>query len=254
MSTNSIKQGFKSIGRTMAKNSPYILTGLGCGGVLATAVFTGKAVLTADRYLRQENIDPENLTVKEHFKETWRFFVPPVVMGAVSVGCIIGSNAVSTSRNASLAALYSLSETALQEYKNKVAEEIGKNKEMTIRNGITQDHINTNSSQVGNQTVIITGNGDMLCYDMMCDRLFRSSAEKIRQAVLDLNYSLMEEMWMDLNDLYYSIGLPSTDLGNKVGFDIDKGRIEVEYSSHLTPDGVPCLAINANVQPNPKYF
>ena len=132
MNLENVKQGLKGVGRTLSKNSPYILTGLGCAGVLATSIFTGKAVLMADQYLRQEGIDPKDLATSELIRETWRFFIPPIVMGGVSIGCIIGSNAVSTSRNASLAALYSLSETALQEYKNKVAEELGKNKEAQI--------------------------------------------------------------------------------------------------------------------------
>lgn len=252
MNLATVQRGVKNLGKVISRNSPYILTGLGCGGVLATAIFTGRACLNADRYLRQEHIDPDDLTAQEMVKETWMFFVPPVIMGTATVGCIIGANAVNQSRNASLAALYSLSETALQEYKNKVAEEIGKNKELRVRNAVMQDHIDARPA--GDQTIIITGNGNMLCYDSLCDRYFRSSAEKIRQQVLDLNYDLMSEMWLDLNDLYFAIGLPYTKLGAQVGFDLDKGKIEVDYSSHLTPEGEPCLAIEPKIHPNPRFI
>ena len=110
--------------------------------------------------------------------------------------------------NAALAALYSLSETAFREYKEKVVEEIGRNKELKVRDSIAQDRVTTNP--VGDRTIIFTGNGEVLCYDALCDRYFKSSAEKIRQQVLELNEDLRNDMWLDLNDLYYAIGLPST--------------------------------------------
>ena len=34
----------------------------------------------------------------------------------------------------------------------------------------------------------------------------------------------MNEMWIDLNEFYYALGLPSTKLGNQMGFDLDKGE------------------------------
>ena len=42
--------------------------------------------------------------------------------------------------------------------------------------------------------------------------IFNSSAEKIRQQVLELNEDLRSAMWLDLNDFYYAIGLPNTKL------------------------------------------
>ena len=102
---------------------------------------------------------------------------------------------------------------------------------------------------MGDRTIIFTGNGEVLCYDALCDRYFKSSAEKIRQQVLELNEDLRNEMWLDLNDLYYAIGLPSTKLGNQVGFDIDKGYIQVDYTGTLTPEGQPCLSIDMTVYP-----
>ena len=103
-------------------------------------------------------------------KLTWKVFIPPILMGATSIACIIGANSINTSRNAALAALYSLSETAFREYKNKVIEEIGRNKELKIRDDITKDQINNNPMR--DRTVIITGNGDVLCYDKLSDRYF----------------------------------------------------------------------------------
>lgn len=246
MNLSRVQQGVKNLGGVLSRNSPAILTGLGCAGVLTTAILTGRATLRASEILKMEAPD-EQLPAAEIVKLTWKVFIPPVLVGASSIACIIGANTINTRRNAALAALYSLSETAFREYKEKVVEEIGRNKELKVRDNIAQDRVTTNP--VGDRTIIFTGNGEVLCYDALCDRYFKSSAEKIRQQVLELNEELRNDMWLDLNDLYYAIGLPSTKLGNQVGFDIDKGYIQVDYTGTLTPEGQPCLSIDMTVYP-----
>jgi len=250
MNLSRVQQGIKNLGGAISRNSPAILTGLGCAGVLTTAILTGRATLRASEILKMEAPD-EQLPATEIVKLTWKVFIPPVLVGASSIACIIGANTINTHRNAALAALYSLSETAFREYKEKVVEEIGRNKELKVRDSIAQDRVTTNP--VGDRTIIFTGNGEVLCYDALCDRYFKSSAEKIRQQVLELNEDLRNEMWLDLNDLYYAIGLPSTKLGNQVGFDIDKGYIQVDYTGTLTPEGQPCLSIDMTVYPKHNY-
>lgn len=250
MNLSRVQQGVKNLGGVISRNSPAILTGLGCAGVLTTAILTGRATLRASEILKMEAPD-EQLPATEIVKLTWKVFIPPVLVGASSIACIIGANTINTHRNAALAALYSLSETAFREYKEKVVEEIGRNKELKVRDSIAQDRVTTNP--VGDRTIIFTGNGEVLCYDALCDRYFKSSAEKIRQQVLELNEDLRNDMWLDLNDLYYAIGLPSTKLGNQVGFDIDKGYIQVDYTGTLTPEGQPCLSIDMDVYPKHNY-
>lgn len=251
---NKMQHFTKNIGGMISKNSSNILTGLGCAGLISTAILTGKAVPKAIdilEYHTRYNIDnscemPEGF---EKIKLTWKVFIPAGVVGATSIACIIGANTINTKRNAALAALYSISETALREYRSKVVEEIGKNKETKIRDDIAHNKIIQNP--VENKTIIITGNGDVLCYDALSDRYFTSSYETIRQKVNDLNYELMSDMWLDLNDLYYALGLPNTKLGNQMGFDLNKGKIEMEYSTQLNPHGQPCLVIDTTVYP--KY-
>ena len=248
-----VKQIIKNLGGTISKNSPHILTGLGCAGVLTTAVLTGKASIKAYEILEQERnrrYASEPIRTKEVFELTWREFIPPVIVGTSSIACIIGANSINVKRNAALAALYSLSETAFREYKTKVVEEIGRTKETKIRDSVVGDKIAANPPS--DRTIIMTGDGEVLCYDALSDRYFKSSIEKIRQKINELNRDLLSEMWLSLNDLYYAIGLPTTKLGDQMGFDIEKGLIEIDYSSHLSPDGHPCLVVDTKVYP--KYF
>lgn len=249
---SGVQKGLKSAELLIVKNSPVILTSLGCAGVLGTALLTGRATIQACTIVEEERYNRQcDISRKDVIRVTWKVFIPPAIMGATSIACIIGANSVNSSRNAALAALYSLSERALSEYKEKVKEEIGKNKELKIRDSIAQDRVTANP--VGDRTVIITGNGDVLCYDALCDRYFQSSPEKIRQTVLDLNEDLRTEMWLDLNDLYYALGLKMTGLGKKVGFDMDKGYINMNYSSTLTDNKSPCLSFEPDVYPKGMY-
>jgi len=250
---NNIQKGLQTFGGMITKNSPYILTGLGCGGVFGTALLTGHSTLKAYTLISEEELyRKEELSFLEKIKLTWKCFVPPILLGATTISCIVGAQTINAGRTAALAALYSLSETAFREYKDKVIEEIGKGKELKIRDSVAKDRIA--NSPVGDRTIIITGHGDVLCHDKLSDRYFRSSVEKIRQQVVELDYDLMKERWLVLNDLYYAIGLDPCVLGEQSGFDVDKGLIQIEYSSQLTPEGQPCLAISAQVYPNPNYM
>lgn len=241
---------FKNVGSGIlnfaTKNSATILTTFGCVGVVTTTIFGIGATLAATSIMENRQ-NGSDFTKKEVIAATWKCYIPTIISGAISIGCIIGANKINTTRNAALAALYSVSETALREYQSKVIENIGAQKEIRIRDGIAKDRVDALSITDG--TVIITGKGNVLCLDMYTGRPFRSDIEKIRQAVNELNYDLLSEMWISLNEFYYAIGLPAVKLGDMMGFDINKGKIALTYSAQLTEDGEPCLVLDYTVYP-----
>ena len=241
----------KNLGGLISKNSPHILTGLGCAGVLSTAILAAKASPKAVKLIEEEEdfrirkgyIPMSNM---EKVKLTWKLYAPASIVGLTTVGCVIGANTVNMRRNAALASLYAVSETAFREYKTKVVQELGKPKELKIRDEIAKDHIQQNPP-LGN--VIVTGGGDILCCDKLGERYFYSSYETIRQKVNDLNYRFRNEMRIDLNEFYYEVGLSETKIGGLMEFNIDQGQIEPHYSTQLTEDGRPCLVIDLEVYP-----
>lgn len=238
-----IKQIAKNLGGVISKNSPQILTGLGCAGVVTTAILAVKATPRAIQLLEES----EALNGLGKVKLTWKCYIPAGIVGVTSIACIIGANTISTKRNAALAALYSLSEAAFREYQGKVVETIGKTKDRQIRDEVAKDKVLANP--VGNHEVIFTGKGDVLCLDALTGRYFKSDIEKIRQSVNELNRDLLSEMWLSLNDLYYALDLPNTVLGDEMGWDIDRGLIELDYSSQLDEHGTPVLVISSKVYP-----
>ena len=246
----------KNLGGLISKNSPHILTGIACAGVISTVVLAVKNTPQAlaiieeeERYRERKNI--QSTTKVEKVKLTWKCYAPATVMGVVTIGCILGANTVHTRRNAALASIYAISESAFREYKSKVVQEIGKTKESKIQDEIAKDHILKNPVHQNN--IIFTGNGDVLCYETLSGRYFTSSYETIRQKINDLNFRLRDEMRINLNDLYYELNLDPTKLGNLMEFNIDKGYIEPQYSTQLTEDSRPCLVISVDVYPVHTY-
>ena len=253
---NELTKITKNLGGLISKNSPHILTGLGCAGVLSTAILAAKGTPKALEILKEEEQyrNRKHLMAMSKFdkiKLTWKCYVPAGVIGATAIGCIIGANSVHTKRNAALASLYVLSESTFREYKTKVVQQIGTVKESKVRDEIAKDHVANNPPSQGN--IIFTGTGDVLCCDKLGERYFYSSYETIRQKINDLNYRLRNEMRMNLNEFYYEINLAPTKLGDLMGFDIDKGQIEPSYSTQLTEDGKPCLVIDMDVYPTDSY-
>ena len=249
---NEVTKIAKNLGGLISKNSPNILTGLGCAGVLSTAILAAKATPRAlsildneEEFRNRKRLEPT--TKLDKVKLTWKCYIPAGVVGATTIGCIIGANTVHTRRNAALASLYALSESAFREYKTKVVQEIGKAKETKVRDEIAKDHITNNPPQPN--SVIITGTGDVLCCDKLGERYFYSSYETIRQKINNLNYRLRHEMNLSLNEFYYEMNLSPTKLGEMMEFNIDKGEIEPHYSTQLTEDGKPCLVIDLEVFP-----
>jgi hypothetical protein len=244
----------QNIGNVLAKNSPTILTGLGVAGVITTAIMavkaTPKALLIVDQeeHLRTlHDNDPEPLTPVEILKLTWKCYIPAMIMGGVTIGCIIGANSVNLKRNAALASLYSISETALKEYKEKVVETIGENKHRQIEDEIAHDRITRNPPI--DEEIIFTGKGDTLCYDSLSGRYFKSDPEKIRGAFNTLNYNMRNEMFVTLNQFYSDLGLQETTLGDLMGWHIDQGIVEPRLSSQLNNNDKPCLVINYTIEP-----
>ena len=106
--------------------SPEILVGFGLAGMLTSTVLAVKATPKALDILDQED---EYLTKIEVVKKTWKCYVPAAVGYCTSAACIIAATTTQNKRHAMLAGAYKLSESALLEYRSKVVETLGEEKE-----------------------------------------------------------------------------------------------------------------------------
>ena len=247
---SSISKGIRG---AITKHSPEILTGIGIAGMITTTIMavraTPKALILIEE--RKEEIDVDKLTPIELIKTTWTCYIPAAIIGGLSIICLIGASSVNARRNAALATAYTLSESALKEYQGKVIETIGEKKEQSVRDAIAKDKIDKNP--VSSREVIITEKGNTLCYDAISGRYFKSDIDKIKKAENELNRRMRDEMYISLNEFYYEIGLNPISIGDDIGWNIDRGYIELNFSSQLTDDGNPCLVIDYQLAPRYEY-
>lgn len=255
MSKLNVSEFIKTTKHMISRKSPEILTGIGIAGMITTAVLavkqTPKALKLIELKKEQLNLKPEDkLTVKETVAAAWKPYVPPVVTGVVSISCLIGANSVNLRRNAALSAAYHLSEAAMVEYKDKVIETIGKNKEKTIRDKVDKAALEKNPPV--NSEIIVTGDGDTMCFDRHSGQYFKTSIDKLKKIENELNAMLLRQDYVSLNDFYDMMGYNHTELGDELGWNVAKGLIEFSFSSQLYKDK-PCLVLNYSVAPQHDY-
>lgn len=254
MSKVNLSQIIRSFRGTLVKYSPEILTGLGIAGMATTVIMAVKATPRALKKIEDKKIevDDDKLKPLEFIQATWKCYIPAATTGVLSIGCIIAAQSVNVRRQAALATAYTLSESALREYQAKVVETIGEKKEQAVRDSIDKDRIDKNP--VSERQIFITEKGNTLCYDPMSDRYFRSDIDRIRRAENEMNRRMINDMYVSLNDFYDEIGLKHNETGDKLGWNIDKGFMELRFSSQLAEDDTPCLVINYTLSPRSDYM
>lgn len=259
MDTSKLSKLAKNIRVATRKYQPEILTGIGIAGMITTTVMavkvTPKALdLLAEVKAKHEEDTDKKAYAKDVVTKVAVVYIPAAIVGGLSVGCLIGASATNLKRNAALATAYTLSESALKEYQEKVVETIGEKKEQLVRDAVAKDNLERNP--VSNNGIIITGGGDTLCYDLLGKRYFTSSIEKLKRIENDLNRRMRSENYISLNEFYYEVGLDDSGLGYEFGWNIDKGYIELEFSAQLVEkDGqqVPCIVVGFVNRPDYNY-
>lgn len=237
------------------KRSPEILIGIGIATMVLSTVFAVKATPKALSLIEKERTEKaskrRSISKKDIVKATWNVYVPSMVMGAVGVTCIIYSSNVQSKRTAAVATAYKISETAFKEYKEQVLETVGLEKEREVREKAARKDIDRAGAP--SHEIISSNGGAYICLDKISGRYFKSDANKLLRAENDLNRRMMDEMYVSLNDFYYEIGLSGTDIGDDIGWNIDRGNITLDLDACLNDDMIPCIVLRYNVGPKHDF-
>lgn len=249
----NVTKFFKDAQAAIVKHSPEILTGLGVAGMVTTAVLAVKGTPKALRLIEDARYDKgEDLTAVEKVKVAWKPYVPAVISGVATASCIIGANSVSSKRIAAATTAYQLSSTALAEYKEKVIETIGEKKEQAIKEKVAAEKVQKNP--VESKEVIITGNGATLFFDATFGKYFESDLESVKRAINNLNYKLLSQEYVSLNDFYDEIGVDRIEIGEDVGWNVGRdGMVEITFGTTMSTDNRPCITLQYHVAPRYNY-
>lgn len=119
-----------------------MLTWIGAVGVVATSILTAKSTFKAAMILEQEKCERGGeLTTAEAIKVTWPAYVPPVIMGAATISCILGANILNQRTQASLMSAYALLDNSYKEYRRKVNELYGEDADENVKEAIALETI-----------------------------------------------------------------------------------------------------------------
>lgn len=126
---------FRKACKTLIRNAPTMLTAGSCAGVIATSILTGRAVLKADRILKE--IPDEDLKSFGVKKKLTRVYILPILSGSATIACIIGCHLMNKQIQAGLIAAYGIVNSTFKAWKSKLTAE----EEMMIEEEIDKDRI-----------------------------------------------------------------------------------------------------------------
>lgn len=244
-------------------NSATILSLMAVAGVVATAVTTARATTKAITALKTEQSGKsEELTVVEKAKIVIPIYIPPIVTGAATVICILGSNVLSQRSQASITSAYALTNQAYQDYRQKVREMYGEETDHKIIEAIAVDRAEcmrvTASYLCGECDTSLEYNSGkpILWYEEYSKRFFEASFEQVLTAEYHVNRNFILRGYNVLNELYDFLGLEPTDFGNEMGWaPTDEGEYWIEFNHRKAQleDGTVFYILEMPFEPRLNY-
>lgn len=235
----------------LIKHGPKIAKGIGVGGMFAAGYFLHKGIEESKELVKEkkEELEKDELDLKETVKTTWKCYIYPVVLGGGSLILILWGENEEAKRTAALATAYSLSESALKEYRQKVIETVGEKKEKQIRDEVAKD----TAKQVSpSNNVIFTGKGQTRCIDSLSKQEFFCDIETIRQKWNEFNFKLIHSdscksvndwLYMLSPNLVWNLDTGMRDTFDRLGWSSFKELLDIDFTSCLNKSGEPCLVI-----------
>lgn len=226
-------------------NTRLILTVVGAVGVIATGILASRAGRKAQKKLSEEpvvvDIPAEEIqeffdenteavepvrTKKEVVKLVWKYYIPPVLAGLVTIGAMIGAHHLGAKEIAALTASCAYLTANRDKLEEKIRERYGEEALEDIRAEVMEELSCTANGKISVET---TGKGDLLCFEAYSGRWFRSSKEAVDEAIKKFNemFDCGKGSYMSMNDLYNLFGISETHFGHQMGWPADP-----EYYDH----------------------
>lgn len=253
---------FYRTGLKFKKHSPEILLTTGVVGVVASGVLACKATLKVHEVLEPAKEDIETIhesaengvtpggvsySEEDHKKDLAivytqtgvklaKLYGPAVMLGVVSLGCIVGSHRIISKRNAALAAAYAAVDKGFKEYRGRVIERFGKDLDRELRYNLKAKEVEEvvgkdadGNDIVEKKTVQVYDPTAHSPYAIVYDDGnigWEKDPELNKFFLLEMqdfaNAKLRERGHMFLNDVYDLLGARRTKAGAQVGWIYDE--------------------------------
>ena len=260
----SIKQ---TLQRTMYKsaaclkrNSPTILTVIAAVGVVGTTVTAIKATPKAMKLLEKASDEKnDELTKLEVVKIAAPVYLPTVAIGASTIACMFGANALNRKQQAALISAYALVRNSYKECKEKLKEFYGEEAYKNIVDSIVKEKakdVKITSESLCSIDASEDESEVRLFYDEFSQRYFESTLAKVIQSEYHLNRNLNIRGYCDVNEWYDLLGLTRTGSEDYIGWSADKFYedgmqpwIEFNHLEVQIDDDLTCVVIEFPIEP-----
>lgn len=242
------------------KNASTILTCLAAGGLVATAVLTAQAAVSAKDACEQAKADKdgEDLTTLEAVTIAAKEYLPAVAVGAGTMICLFSANALSRRQQAALTSAYAALEGAYRGYREKVKQIMGPGTDHMVERAMEQEKQEFEDGDKPPWDAIQTFYLQYYLKDDKVPMFFESTMEQVLQAEYELNRSFVLGMSATLNEFLELLGLDLTPEGETIGWDQYIGEahygyrwIDFEHRHFKTDDGLTVCSIDMPFDPHP---
>ena len=178
-------------------NAPAIFTGFAIVGTATTTALAVEATPAAMDQLEAAYLEKgDKLDKKEVIKAAWKCYIPAAVSGTLTIGCIVAANYAHIRKETAMAAMASFFEKRYLDYKDKVIELDGQEKDKEIEVNLAKDHLTKNPPSKE-----IIHSDEILCYEPNTKQTFISNKTEMMWAELTANKILSMEERVTLNQI-----------------------------------------------------
>lgn len=262
---NNLTRKFYKVGFKIKKHSPELLVGAGVVGVVATTVLACKATLKVNTVVEEakENLNKiaeagekgvteagEVYTEDDVKKETKIVYIQtgvklaktyavPVVLGAASIGAILGGHNILRKRNIAIATAYTAMMNDYKGYRSRVVERFGEALDKELKYNlktktIEETVVNEDGTEqtVKKEVRVMNEPVDVNAYDPFSrffddgcagwDKSPEYSLMFLNQQQNYANEKLKRQGYLFINDVYEMLGIPKTKEGQCHGWVYDE--------------------------------
>ena len=256
---NKVTRSLHKVGFKFKKHSPEILVVTGVIGIVTSTVIAckattkvndivteskktldkihdcvGKGLHTSDGEEYTQEVANKDLAIV-YTQTAWKFvklYGPSVLIGAASIGCMVGSNRILRKRNVALAAALTTVEKSFKDYRGRVIDRFGKDLDRELRFGIKAKEIkekvideNGNETTVTKTVEVVDPNTAHSLYSIVfCE----GNTGWTKNAELNKAFLIQQQNWandklrlrgyLTLNEVYEMVGAPTTAYGQIAGW------------------------------------
>lgn len=241
-----MKELMDSVRKFTDENAPTILAVVAGVGVVGTAIVAVGDTLKAQKVINAKQ--PQ--TKKEIIKETWTCYVPTACVAGTTIFAIGMGTHISNQRILALTSALALNSNAFKEYKKKAEEILGIKETQKVQDAVAQDKVLAKRPQ----DIGAAPFGTIRCMDSVTGQEFYSSMSDLARAEADINRQLYTDQWYSFSDLLWSYGGTTSAIAQSIGWNVEDGPIQFNYTSCLNSNNVPVLVVNYSTLPTTLSF